>query len=444
LGGYLAYKFDFELNITALGAVDSTLSVIVSQEIKTVNFLQGLIKLKMSDENQLRDSYREMLDQFLRSIPAFPEHRFQGRGIVLCGGGTVYFPCIWVCIRMLRSFGCTLPIELWYRGPREMTDEMKALLEPYDVVCRDSFAVAREFPVRRLDGWELKPYAILNSRFAEVLYIDADNVVVRNPEFLFDTVLYADTGALFWQDLPNDTSALSYLKDNAWDLLDLPFRDEPPFESGQLLVDKRRCWRPLQLTLHLNEHSDYYYTAFFGDKDTFHLAWRKVEQEYSLNPHVPGVLSAQRALVQFDPDGKRLFQHRCNAKWTITERNLRIPGFLYEEECLALLQELQDRWSPNSCVFSYTPVEQAAFDEIVRRQTFRDESDGGIWTFHSDLTVSFNGEPFNWQVEEEKDGTAVLLIMDSDRRLSFLRKTPPGNWAGRWRYGDRSFLELSQ
>jgi len=444
LGGYLAYKFDFEFNITVLGAVDSTLSVIVSQEIKTVNFLQGLIKLKMSDENQLRDSYREMLDQFLRSIPVFPEHRFQGRGIVLCGGGTVYFPCIWVCIRMLRSFGCTLPIELWYRGPREMTDEMKALLETYDVVCRDSFAVAREFPVRRLDGWELKPYAILNSRFAEVLYIDADNVVVRNPEFLFDTVLYADTGALFWQDLPNDTSGLSYLKDNAWDLLGLPFRDEPPFESGQLLVDKRRCWRPLQLTLHLNEHSDYYYTAFFGDKDTFHLAWRKVEQEYSLNPHVPGVLSAQRALVQFDPDGKRLFQHRCNAKWTITERNLRIPGFLYEEECLALLQELQDRWSPDSCVFSYTPVEQAAFDEIVRRQTFRDESDGGVWTFQSDLTVSFNGEPFNWQVEEEKDGTAVLLIMDSDRRLSFLRKTPPGNWAGRWRYGDRSFLELSQ
>lgn len=211
----------------------------------------------MSDENQLRDSYREMLDQFLRSIPAFPEQRFHGRGIVLCGGGSVYFPCIWVCVRMLRHFGCTLPIELWHRGPREMTHEMKTLLEPYDVVCRDSFAVAREFPVRRLDGWELKPYAILNSRFAEVLYIDADNVVVRNPEFLFDNALYREIGALFWQDLPNKVLDQSYLKDNAWDLMELPFREEPQFESGQLLIDKRRCWRPLQLTLHLNEHSDY-------------------------------------------------------------------------------------------------------------------------------------------------------------------------------------------
>src|ERR1044072_5549483 len=107
----------------------------------------------MSGENQLHDSYRKMLDQFLRSIPAFPEHRFHGRGIVLCGGGDVYFPCIWVCIRMLRNFGCTLAIEVWYRGSREMTEEMQALLEPYDVDCRDSFAVAREFPMRTLDGW---------------------------------------------------------------------------------------------------------------------------------------------------------------------------------------------------------------------------------------------------------------------------------------------------
>jgi hypothetical protein len=390
----------------------------------------------MSDENQLRDSYREMLDQFLRSIPAFPEQRFQGRGIVLCGGGSVYFPCIWVCVRMLRHFGCTLPIELWHRGPREMTDQMKALLEPYDVVCRDSFAVAREFPVRRLDGWELKPYAILNSRFAEVLYIDADNVVVRNPEFLFDNALYREIGALFWQDLPNKVLDQSYLKDNAWDLMELPFREEPQFESGQLLIDKRRCWRPLQLTLHLNEHSDYYYTAFFGDKDTFHLAWRKVEQDYSLNPHPPGVLGANRVLVQFDPDGKRLFQHRCNAKWTITERNVRIPGFLYEEECLGLLQELPANFEPAP----FTAAEQAAIDEIIRQKTFR--SHDGVCIFEPDQSVALNGQSYGWEIEEDHNGATVLIITHEGRRLCFLRKTAEASWTGHWRYGDRLFLEL--
>lgn len=399
----------------------------------------------MSGESQMRDTYREMLDEFLRAMPPFPEHRFQGRGIVLCGGGSVYFPCIWVCVRMLRRSGCTLPIELWYRGPHEMTNEMKALLEPYDVVFQDSFAVARQFPVRRLDGWELKPYAILNSRFAEVLYIDADNVVVRNPEFLFDNGLYRATGSLFWQDLPNFASDQTYLKDSAWDLLDLPFRNEPQFESGQLLIEKRRCWRSMLLTLHLNEHSEYYYTAFFGDKDTFHLAWRKVGQEYGLNPHPPAVLGSNLVLIQFDPAGNRLFQHRCNAKWILNERNIRIPGFLYEEECLELLHELEDLWS-NSAAPAFTSSEQAAFDEIVRRQTFHSRIDGrdaGVCIFQPDLSVSFNRQNFGWQLEEDKDGDAILILTESGRRLCFLRRTPHGTWTGRWRYGDRALLELN-
>jgi hypothetical protein len=330
---------------------------------------------------------------------------------------------------MLRRFGCTLPIELWHRGPREMTSEMKRLLEPYEVEFRDAFAVAREYPVRRLDGWELKPYAIVNSRFAEVLYIDADNVVVRNPEFLFETALYQETGSLFWQDLSNEILDQAYLKNRAWDLLGLPVRDEPQFESGQLLVDKRRCWRPLQLTLHLNEHSDFYYAAFFGDKDTFHLAWRKLDQEYSLNPHPPGVLGANWVLVQFGPDGDRLFQHRCNAKWTITERNFRINGFLHEEECIALLQELPEKFA----TAAITAVEQAAIDEIA-------DGDGG---FKRDHTLLFNGLLFRWEVEEDHTGAPVLIITQDGRRLCFLRKVGD-TWSGHWRYGDRSAIQFSR
>jgi hypothetical protein len=386
-----------------------------------------------------------MLEQFVRALPAFPEDRFQGRGIVICGGGS-YFPCVWICIRMLRSFGCTLPIELWYRGPREMTAEMKALVEPYGVVCQDSFAIAREFPVKRLDGWELKPYAILNSSFAEVLYIDADNTVVRNPEFLFDSDLYRQTGSLFWQDVPNHTLDQSYLKDAAWELLDLPFRDEPQFESGQLLIDKRRCWKPLQLTLHLNEHSDYYYTAFFGDKDTFHLSWRKLDQEYNLNPHPPAVLDNNIVLVQFDPEGKRLFQHRCNAKWTLAEKNRRIRGFLFEEECVGFLEELRSRWTVGCGDSLFTAAEQNAFDEIVVNNTVRVHLDGqevGDCVFHADRTLTMNGERYGWEIEEDHEGNAVLIFTaDAGRRLCFLRKTPQGSWSGRWRYGERSSIKL--
>jgi len=270
--------------------------------------------------------------------------------------------------------------------------------------------------------------------------------VVRNPEFLFNTDLYRQTGSLFWQDVPNHTLQQSYLKDVAWELLDLPFRDEPPFESGQLLIDKRRCWRPLELTLHLNEHSDYYYSAFFGDKDTFHLAWHKLEQEYSLNPHPPAVLDNHIVLIQFDPKGKRLFQHRCNAKWTLTKKNMRIRGFVYEEECLRFLKELRSSWSQDFGDSSFTPAEQNAFDEIVSNNTFRVHLDGqevDVCVFHSNLTLTVKDKAYGWKIEEDHKGNTVLIFTaDGGGRLCFLRKTPQGSWAGRWRYAEGSSVEL--
>jgi len=386
--------------------------------------------------------YREMVDQLLRSLPAFPEDRFAGRGIVLCGGGSLYFPCLWVCVRVLRSLGCTLPIELWHRGPREMPEEAKVLLQPYDVVFRDAFAAAQQFPVRRLDGWELKPYAILNSRFAEVLYIDADNVAVRNPEFLFETDLYRQTGSLFWPDVKIDGSNVT---NATWELLDMPFREEEEFETGQLLIDKRRCWRPMQLTLHLNEYSDYYYTAFFGDKDTFHLAWRKLTQEYSIIPHRPVALDNYGVLIQFDAERERLFQHRINAKWTITARNTRVAGFIYEEQCLALLRELQAQWPASFEELSFTPAEQAAFKEIANR-IFCSRTGGeqaGDCLFQPDLTCTWSGRSYGWLLEEDKDGDAVLIItLLNKRRLCFLRKTPEGRWEGHWRFSGQPLVEL--
>ena len=46
-------------------------------------------------------------ERFIRTIPGYPD-RYQGRGIVICGGGVRYFTGAWVCINMLRRAG--LPI----------------------------------------------------------------------------------------------------------------------------------------------------------------------------------------------------------------------------------------------------------------------------------------------------------------------------------------------
>lgn len=144
--------------------------------------------------------HRALLDAVVALEFPYPAERFAGRGIVICGGGTKYFPCVYVLVRLLRHLGCTLPIEVWHLGGREMSPAMRGLLAPHGVECVDAQAVRRVHPARRLSGWELKCFAQLHCRFAEVLLLDADNCPVRDPAFLFETPQYREHGALFWPD----------------------------------------------------------------------------------------------------------------------------------------------------------------------------------------------------------------------------------------------------
>jgi hypothetical protein len=77
---------------------------------------------------------------------------------------------------------------------------MAQILRPFGVDCIDALKVRQRHPARTLRGWELKAYAILHSRFREVLLLDADNVAVTDPEYLFQTPEFRRTGAIFWPD----------------------------------------------------------------------------------------------------------------------------------------------------------------------------------------------------------------------------------------------------
>ena len=276
-----------------------------------------------------------------RSLPAFPGN-FSGRGIVIPAGGFKYFPGAWVCINMLRQLGCGLAVELWHLGPGEMTSEMRGLVEPLGVRVENALEFRERHSARILNGWELKPYAMIHSRFEEVLLLDADNVAVRDPTDLFDLVQYRELGAIFWPDLQRMKPDR-----DVWGLAGVAYRDEPEFESGQIVLNKRRCWDPLALAMWMNEHSDFWYDHIHGDKDTFHLAWRKLDVPYAMPSR--GVELLDGVMCQHDFSGRRIFQHRNMAKWTLTN-NRHINGFLLEDECLSMLDDLRRRWDPMRCV----------------------------------------------------------------------------------------------
>lgn len=396
--------------------------------------------------------YQAMLDRVAAKTHVYPEGRFGGRGVVVCGGGNTYFACAWVCIGMLRRLGCALPVELWYRGPAEMNAEMLDIMRSAGVVCVDAYEVARRHPVHRLDSWELKPFAIVNSGFEEVLYLDADNVPVRDPAPIFDSQGYAEMGAVFWPDryTGGPGSGLEWMKRSAWEVCRVPYRLEPEMEAGQLFIDKRRCWHPLALALHMNEHSDFYYAHFYGDKDTFRLAWHRAGRAFARVPHPVGNLGSSDVIVQHDFEGRVLFQHRNGDKWSVTREPRRVPGFLGEDSCRALLSELKARWRPpvRRLPSEFTEAERAAYEEVCATRSFEYQLEGigaRLLELRPDFNVGHGGALMEvaWMVEEDKDGEAVLSIHNAHAPTCFLRRAPSGAWEGRWRVYDRMRVRLA-
>ena len=290
-----------------------------------------------TDDVLVETTAYDRAERFLSSIGDYPD-TFDGRGIVMCGGGTTYFTNAWIAISLLRHVGCTLPIQLWYLGAREVDPYMEALIAPLGVECIDATAVSAVHPARILRGWEIKPYSILHCPFREVLLLDADNFVAINPEFLFETAEYRDTGALFWPDvgrMPADNPM--------WKIFGVPYLDEPEFESGQIVVNKERCWAALNLTKFYNDYSDFYYRYVHGDKETFHFAFRKAGQRYAMTTHAMRL--DHGTFFQHDFGGNLLFQHRNRAKFDLRGENPVISTFRYESECRGFLEDLRREWN---------------------------------------------------------------------------------------------------
>lgn len=389
------------------------------------------------------DRYRALARSAIADCPPYPAGRFAGRGVVICGGGRKYFPCAWVCINMLRHVGCRLPIELWHLGPLEMSESMRSLVAPLDVTCVDAHEVRKKHPVLRLNGWELKPYSIIHSRFEEVLFLDADNVPLVDPERFFARPEYRETGAIFWPDF----NPIGF-KNPIWEAAEVEYRYEPSFESGQIVLDKRRCWAELQLTMHYNEHSEFYYRFTGGDKDTFHVAWRRLARSFSLAPYHVRALG-DCVMNQHDFDGEVVFQHRNNAKWTLDlGANFHIEGFREEERCFGYLRELHARWgSEPSRPAPDSPSARRLHDEIVAIRRFvydRVGHDRRVITLRADQRIEGAGALERaWFVMTREDGEPVLAIASENAISCTLARRGDGAFVGRWEVFERMPIELT-
>ena len=193
-------------------------------------------------------------------------------------------------------------------------------MKPYGVTVIDLSEKDETDHMRILAGYESKVFAMFHSGYEECLYLDADNIPLMDPTFLFDGPQYQHWRSIFWPDIAparaGGQPAPNRLPECVWTNLGMTYRNEVDFETGQFLVDMRSCWREMCLARWINsEHSDYYYKFIFGDKSTFHLAWAKLDTNWSIPRKGAG--GNQGSLIQHDFQGRELFQHCVQNKPTL-------------------------------------------------------------------------------------------------------------------------------
>lgn len=249
----------------------------------------------------------------------YPEGKFSGKGIVVAAGGTKYLTNAFVTLSILRWHGCTLPVQLWHIGQEEITAKWIDLFATIGVTCHD---ITNHFSFD-ISSYMAKPLALMASSFEEVLMLDADNVTLRDPSFLFDDPSYLETGTLFWPD-----SNIIEEDCGIWSVLELPSKRMLAQESGQIVMNKRVCWQALQFTLYMNQHSSLFYKLLLGDKDTFFLGCKVAGKSFAMNSYYPGFGQVQSSslirmgtcgwalgFVQRDFAGEPLFYHMIHNKW---------------------------------------------------------------------------------------------------------------------------------
>eukprot|EP00877_Chromochloris_zofingiensis_P001671 jgi/Chrzof1/11504/UNPLg00437.t1 len=339
------------------------------------------------------ESARLQFEAFKANLPPYPIGVFQGRGIVTVGGGMRYIIPAWINVHQLRHTGCSLPIEMWYPLSEYPSQYVIDAFANLGVTTRaldftgldipEPFGTqAQENDPQNMARFTIKIASIVLSRFREILYLDVDNIPVRDPTYLFELPAFTDTGAVFWEDYWSNTMA-----PQAEQMLGVPKSIWYPgsFASGQMVVDKYKHWKGLLLSVYLNSNAHFWYEIFTcflgkGDKETFAYGMAAAGETYSVVDIPPGSLGTTgtsmmcnprttlckdeftgNTMVQYDPSGNILFLHSNLNKW-----DMRLPekfSLHYQRRWQILLPGFT-QWEPWSQAHLGYDIERKVYDLV--------------------------------------------------------------------------------
>ena len=245
---------------------------------------------------------------------------YSGRGVVMAAGDRDAVIRARTNIRFLRSYNCTLPVEIFHFST-ELSAPDKQLLEDLSKLEVDG-KKDMKVTVRVVEGiskgtewkaFQIKGAAIQQSSFDEILYLDTDSYLLRNPESLFSSQHWRDTGLLLWPDYTK-----SHPTNPLWRLLGQPCRNEYEGESGQIAISRTRHREVLWLVEYFALHHEEFYGFMGGDRDSFRAAalllgrsWRGPKRlNAAAGVNLDGFPNGGgHTMLQSDMDGKWMFVH---------------------------------------------------------------------------------------------------------------------------------------
>ncbi len=251
------------------------------------------------------DSTRVLFKLLERKLyPWIPDHfrdslelqqNAAGRGLVTSVPSKYTDLALTIILGLRTIIGCDTPIHVYFADEDDISAEGRRKLNYVDNVFTFNLAAIYSVPLK---GFQVKPFAILASGFAEVVWFDADLAFMVNPERLFDSGGYHETGSVFYHDrtLFGWGSEPGANIDWKWvhgiigrgsDYL----RSSPAFagrasnivdSSAVVMNVKRNVFAMLVISwLNLNPET---YAHVWGDKETFWLGFEILLQSWNLNP----------------------------------------------------------------------------------------------------------------------------------------------------------------
>lgn len=236
------------------------------------------LDLPEEEEAVFRTSHASFIDQLAIFASHLPYHA-NTTGIVTTAGERNFGQVISLVL-MARRAGSRLPIQIILDSSSPWVDLVCSETMPrFNATCVSlpEMWAGIDLPEEKMMRFQWKYLSIIASTFQNVLFLDADCLLVRNPDPIFEpgSEPFTSAGFITWPDFWASTTSPRFYKIAG--NLEIPsVTSRATSESGMMVYDKSRHADTLLLAAYYNYNGPKHYYAMLcqhgageGDKETF-------------------------------------------------------------------------------------------------------------------------------------------------------------------------------